>query len=452
MECRERRKGWKAPAVILVATLLGGGCSPSSVVPPQSPAGTVTKPVSFAILEDYDKGQDLREVARDFSRFRELGIVQWRGSFGWDDYEPSPGRYDFDWLEKFVALADSMGISLRPYLGYTPAWAARGGKDDHAWNDPPRSEQDWVRFTGALAGRLRTYRSIVSYEIYNEENTALWWEGSAEEYARVLRDGADAIRRADPDVPILLGGMVWPDLEWLEHSCASGRGPFDVLPFHAYPETWTPDSITVENYLGPGFRGGFVSEADRLCGRKPIWINETGFATTPGKSEKDQAEWWARAIATFLVEPRVEQIGIYEIKDQPLGTDVIGDTPNYYLGLIRRDGTPKLAFETIRMLVRLFHGDSITVADPLLRVRVTAGSAGQLHHHLFIRPDGRKLVFVWDKSESPTVELTLPDRAGAITAYTIDGRASPWKNVKGNTIRGIALQPGSVRIFQVDGR
>jgi hypothetical protein len=148
----------------------------------------------------------------------------------------------------------------------------------------------------------------------------------------------------------------------------------------------------------------------------------------------------------------VEQIGIYEIKDQPLGTEVIGDTPNYYLGLIRRDGTPKLAFETLRLLVRLFHGDSITVADPLLRVRVTAGSAGQLHHHLFIRPDGRKLVFVWDKSESPTVELTLPNRVGAITAYSIDGRASPWKNVKGNTIRGIALQPGSVRIFQADGR
>ena len=454
MESRERRKGWNAVAGMLAATVLGGcsGGSPTFSANPHVRAGTVTKPVSFAILEDYDKGQDLREVAGDFSRFRELGIVQWRGSFGWDDYEPSPGQYDLDWLEKFVALADSMGISLRPYLGYTPAWAARGGKDDHAWNDPPRSEQDWVRFTGAVAGRLRPYRSIVSYEIYNEENTALWWEGSAEEYARVLRAGADAIRRADPDAQILLGGLVWPDLEWLEQACESGRAPFDVLPFHAYPETWTPDSITVENYLGPAFRGGFVAEADRRCGRKPIWINETGFATTPGKSEKDQAEWWARAVATFLAEPRVEQIGIYEIKDQQPGTEVIGDTPNYYLGLIRRDGSPKLAFETIRLLVRLFHGDSITVADPLLRVRVTAGSAGQLHHHLFIRPDGRQLVFVWDKSGSPTVELTLPAPTGAITAYATDGRASSWKNVKGNTIRGIALQQGTVRIFLAEGR
>jgi polysaccharide biosynthesis protein PslG len=449
MECREGRKGLRA-GILAVAVL--SGCISGSPVPATAPGtSTVTKPVSFAILEDYDKGQDLREVARDFSHFRELGIVQWRGSFGWDDYEPSPGRYDFDWLERFVALADTMGISLRPYLGYTPAWAARGGKDDHAWNDPPRSQQDWVRFAGAVAGRLRKYRSILSYEIYNEENTSLWWEGSAEEYARVLTDGADAIRRADPDAQVFLGGMVWPDLEWLEHACEDGRASFDVLPFHAYPETWTPDSITVENYLGPAFRGGFVPEADNRCGRKPIWINETGFATTPGKSEKDQAEWWARALATFLAEPRVEQIGIYEIKDQPLGTAVIGDAPNYYLGLIRRDGNPKLAFETIRLLVRLFNTDSITVADPLLRVRVTAGSAGQLHQHLFIRPDGRQLVFVWDKSGSPTVELKLPASPGTITAYAIDGRSSPWKNVEGNTIRGIALQPGSVRIFLAGG-
>ena len=92
------------------------------------------------------------------------------------------------------------------------------------------------------------------------------------------------------------------------------------------------------------------------------------------------------------------------------------------------------------------------MADPLLRVRVTAGSAGQLHHHLFIRPDGRQLVFVWDKSGSPTVELTLPAPTGAITAYATDGRASSWKNVKGNTIRGIALQQGTVRIFLAEGR
>jgi polysaccharide biosynthesis protein PslG len=417
---------------------------------PAGSPGVFTKPISLAILEDYDKGHDLAEVARDFRLYRELGIPVWRGSFGWDDYEPQRGRYDFEWLGRFVALADSMGISLRPYLGYTPEWAARRGKDEHAWNDPPRRAEDWVRFATALASKLKSSRRLLSYEIYNEENVPLWWEGTAEEYAGILRAGASAIRRADPDVQILLGGMVWPDLDWLEVTCQGGRAPFDVLPFHAYPETWTPDSITIENYLGPNYREDFIAEADRLCGPKPIWINETGFATTPGKSEREQAEWWVRAFATFLAEPRVEHLGIYEIRDQQ-GTPVIGDAPNYYLGLLRPDGTPKLSFSTVKLLVRLFGTDSITVADSELRVRVTEGQAGKLYHHLFIRPDGRQLVFVWDRTSGPTVELELPRAATGITAYSSDGQESVWRETRGRSISGVRLQPGVVRIFQADG-
>jgi hypothetical protein len=402
------------------------------------------------MLEDYDKNHDLGQVARDFQLFRELGIRTWRGSFGWDDYEPKPGQYDFAWLERFVALADSMGIALRPYLAYTPDWASRPGKDEHVWNDPPRKEGDWVRFVSTLAGRLRPFRSILSYEIYNEENVPLWWEGTGEEYARVLRAGAQAIRRTDPGAEVLLGGMVWPDVEWLEQSCGDGSAPFDILPFHAYPETWTPDSIVVENYLGPPYSHGFLPEADRQCGRKPIWINEIGFATTPGVSEQEQAEWWVRAFATFLAEPRVEHLGIYEIRDQRQGTPVIGDAPNYYLGLVRTDGAPKRAFATVKLLVRLFGSDSITVADPELAVRVSDGKKGSLFHHLFIRPDGRRLAFVWDRTGSPTVELELPRRPTRVTSYTSDGESMQWEAVSGRSIRGVQLQPGVVRIFEIE--
>jgi polysaccharide biosynthesis protein PslG len=439
------RTALQVAAVLSAAACQTGG--PGGSPPPDAAPLAFTKPISFAILEDYDKGQDLALVARDFARFRELGITVWRGSFGWDDYEPRPGRFDLAWLEQFVHLADSMGISLRPYLAYTPEWAARPGRDEHTWNDPPRRTGDWVRFVGALAARLRPYRSLVSYEIYNEENVPLWWEGTPADYALVLRQGADAIRRADPDVDVLLGGMVWPDIEWLESNCDDGQAPFDVLPFHAYPETWTPDSITVENYLGPPYRSHFLPEADRLCGRKPIWINEVGFATTPGVSEQAQAEWWVRAFATFLAEPRVEHLGIYEIRDQRQGTPVIGDAPNYHLGLLRTDGTEKPAFSTVKLLVGLFGSDSISVADPQLEVRVTAGRAGKLHHHLFIRPDGTQLAFVWDRTSSPTVELELPRQASRVTAYSSTGEGTVWTDASGRSIHRIKLLPGVVRIF-----
>jgi hypothetical protein len=431
------------------------GCAPGAHPPPpsvgrSSVAAPRWKPISFAILEDYDKGEDLRLIANDFARLRELGVTVWRGSLGWDDYEPEPGRYDFDWLRRFVALADTQGIRLRPYLGYTPTWAARGGKDDQAWNDPPRRIEDWTRFVGAIATALSASRNLLSYEIYNEENVPLWWDGTSAEYAEVLLGAGQTIKRADSDAAVLLGGMVWPDPDWLETACVGGGAhSFDVLPFHAYPETWTPDSVTVENYLGSAYRERFLPQADAACGRKPIWINETGFATTPGKTERDQAEWWARAFATFLAEPRVEHLGIYEIKDQRLGTPVIGDAPNYHLGLIRRDGVKKLAFQTVKLLVQLFGSDSIRVADHELQVRVTRGKAGDLHHHLFIRPDGRQLVFVWDKRSDETLDLDVPGGAKNVVSFEVDGQGKPWPFYERHRVPNVKLEPGRVRIFQV---
>ncbi|HSL22371.1 MAG TPA: hypothetical protein VK886_12615 [Vicinamibacterales bacterium] len=66
---------------------------------PDSPR---SKPVSFAILEDYDKGEDLAEIERDFALFDELDIHTWRGSLAWDDYEPQHTTIDLDWLHRFA--------------------------------------------------------------------------------------------------------------------------------------------------------------------------------------------------------------------------------------------------------------------------------------------------------------------------------------------------------------
>lgn len=439
----------RVPVGLALAALLVSGCGTGSLSPSPS-GGSFTKPISFAILEDYDKGSDLYQVEADFELFRELGVTTWRGSFGWDDYEPEPGSFDLDWLERFVGLADSMGITLRPYLGYTPAWAARGGQDEHTWNDPPEKIEEWQRFVGTVVSRLGSHPSVRSFEIYNEENVPLWWDGTSEDYAQVLRSGAAAIRKADPDAQVLLGGLVWPDPEWLAAVCQDEQAPFDVIPFHAYPETWTPDSVRLENYLGSGFEQHFLSRADQQCGHRPIWINEAGFATTPGKTERQQAEWWARAFATFLAEPRVEHIGIYQIRDQIQETPALGDAPNYYLGLVRSDGTRKLAFAAVKLLVGLFGTDSISVADRELRVRVREGQAGELYHHLFIRPDRRQLVFVWARGGDPTVDLELRRAGSRINAFELDGSSVQWENTDGRVIRGVKLSEGGVRIFEVE--
>ena len=417
------------------------------VAPTASPQAVDWKPVSFAILEDYDIGDDLADVRKDFALFAQLEIRTWRGSFGWDDYEPRRGRYDFAWLQQFVALAADHGLQLRPYLAYTPAWAARkGGADSDVWNDPPARPRDFERFAAALARALAGHEHVASYEIYNEENVKQWWDGSAAEYATVLARGSRAIRSRDADAAVLFGGLVFPDVEWVEAVCGvpGAAAAFSVLPVHAYPETWTPAEVTVENYLGG--LGAFVTAADRACGRKAIWINETGFATVPGRSERAQAIWWVRAVATFLATPRVEHIGVYEIKDLPTGSPVIGDAPNYHLGLTRTDRTPKLAFYTVDLLTDLLDVGRLAVEDRSAQIRIEGGTSGEVHHHLFRRPDGTRVLFVWDRLEGPAVRIDVPG-ATTVIEYDLDGTASVRQPAA--TLQRVQLVPGVPRVWLV---
>jgi hypothetical protein len=417
---------------------------------PSAQSERASKPVSFAILEDYDKGADLSEVDADFALYEELEIRTWRGSFGWDDYEPSRGRYDFAWLDEFADLAARRSLTLRPYIGYTPEWAARrGGSDADAWNNPPASTRRWREFASRLARELRRHENIVSYEVYNEENVAQWWDASPRDYRETLVAGSQAIRAANPSASVLLGGLVFPDTRWIEQVCSSDRADrsFSVLPVHAYPETWTPADVTVENYLDG--LSDFIEAADEACGRKTIWINETGYATTPGRSERDQANWWVRAVATFLAAPRVEHIGVYEIKDLPLTEAVIGDAPNYHLGLTRVDRTRKLAFYTVDMLTDLLDTGRLIVADDDAEVSAAGEKAGELHHHLFVRPDGARVLFVWDRTASSTVTVRVRGEVRSVTELQLDGRPVEYRDAAAEVLSRVTLARGEPRIFRL---
>jgi hypothetical protein len=417
----------------------------------ESPSTRIAKSVSFAVLEDYDKGEDLKEVAKDFQLMKELGIDVLRCSLGWDDYEPARGQYDFVWLKEFVKLAARHGIKIRPYIGYTPRWAAAPGSTDGMdWNNPPADYQAWYRFVYSLAYALRDYPNVLSYEIYNEENAPLWWDGTIEQYKDTLRHAALAIRTADPDAQVILGGFVLPDVDWLRSITRSGHARYyDVTPFHAYPETWTSADVVVENYLDARYRE-FVRDNTARGEGEPIWINEMGFATTPDKTELDQANWWARAVSTFLADPYVEHIGVYEIKDLHPGKDVIGDGKNYHLGLTRTDRTKKLAFSTVALLKSLLGQEKIAAADRELTVTAVDGRAGDLHAYLFKRLDGKQLLFLYDKSANPTVSATLKTAGRKAIKYELNGAALNYANFDGRTLHKIELSAGNVAIFQID--
>ena len=429
--------------LLIILVLAFGGCAgrPHGDAAVRSEPGAAGKAVSFAILADYDRGDDLEKVAQDFRLMRELGFSELRCSFGWDDYEPRPGEYDFAWLKAFCRLALAHGIALRPYLGYTPGWAGMRGTDDQEWNKPPGDLALWSAFVFRLASELREFPNILSYEIYNEENARFWWDGSVERYRETLQAAVAAVRAAGVTVPVLMGGLVNPDADWL----AAIAGPrqadgFDVVAFHAYPETWSvPPGVTVETYLDERYRTRFVP----LAGGRPIWINEMGYATAPGRTEAQQANWFARAVSTFLQEPSVTHLGLYELRDSPAERAVLGESENYYLGLVRSDGRRKIAFDTVRLLMNLLNVGALAPLD-------AQASSPEAYSRAFRRPDGSQVAFIYSLTRTLTVELRLPLRGRAAVAYDLHGADRPWPEFDGLVLSNIRLEPGEVRIFRID--
>src|SRR5688500_9240020 len=142
----DRKHRSLADCALLLLLVWISSCSPALQLN-QGSTQSVSKKVSFAILEDYDKDEDLNEVAKDFQLMRELEIDTLRCSFGWDDYEPVRGQYDFVWLKEFVKLAAQHGIKLRPYIGYTPRWAGNAGSSDGVdWDNTHSVSLAWHVF------------------------------------------------------------------------------------------------------------------------------------------------------------------------------------------------------------------------------------------------------------------------------------------------------------------
>ena len=200
----------------------------------------------------------------------------------------------------------------------------------------------------------------------------------------------------------------------------------------------------MRQWIGGGC-DGFLQAADSTCGRKSIWINETGFATVPGRSERQQATWWVRAVATFLSHPRIEHIGVYEIKDLPPDRAAIGDAPNYHLGLTRTDRSKKLAFYTVDMLTDLVDVGQLEILDRDMAVT----GASDAKAHLFQRPDGDRVLFLWTGTGPVTISVRLNTPGAAAIEYELDGRTVSYEQFDGTTIRGIALAGGEPRIFRI---
>lgn len=182
--------------------------------------------------------------------------------------------------------------------------------------------------------------------LWNEPNNLSHWNFQLDpgwlRFCDLAKQSSAAIRSVNPSLPVVLGGVSSCDCDFIRLMASHGiTDHVDAIGVHGFPLDW--------NHWQLSEWPDRIAEASAISG-KPVWVLEVG-ASSFG-AEEVQAFGLDRTID--LIRGKAERIHWYSLFDLPPSwpaetrhKEAEGSSyyRHYYLGLLKYDGTPKLAAE-----------------------------------------------------------------------------------------------------------
>ncbi|HEC22378.1 MAG TPA: hypothetical protein ENI95_05610 [Chloroflexi bacterium] len=367
---------------------------------------------------------------------RESGarIVRWQ--FNWRDHEPSPGVWDWTKADEPIRAWRQAGLRVHAILHNPPDFAlVHPGSGlmprniDLPWDHP---DNGWGRYCYEFANRYRG--QIASYEIWNEPDLDIYWEGTAQEYFYLLRSCYQAIKAADPTVPVAMAGMVlladrgfFPEVVRL--AAEDPDGPrnnyyFDAAAVHMYGD---PDLVYSLTNQARGVLNSYG------MGYKPIWITETnvalrGYATVPdtprwGRATEDEAAWYILQAVSNAYAAGAERFMIFRLAD---------DGMEEAYGLLRSDASPRPGYYAYQLAATLLR--DIVQAEREVRNDVIITRMR--------RADGARIITLYQVSGTP---LTVEVEAEREIAVLINSAGGYSTITPENNVYTVSLPPARDR-------
>ena len=180
--------------------------------------------------------------------------------------------------------------------------------------------------------------------LWNEPNNLSHWNFHLDpewyRFANLVSQASIAIRRINPALPIVLGGVSSCDADFLRLMARHGLMEYvDAVGVHGFPLDW--NHWQLEEWPDR------IAEAAAVTG-KPVWVTEVG-ASSFGA---EQVQLFGMQRTLKLISGRAERVHWYSLFDLPptwpaetRHKEAEGSSyyRHYYLGLLKHDGTPKLA-------------------------------------------------------------------------------------------------------------
>ena len=177
-----------------------------------------------------------------------IGILRlWDTRTSWCHLEPKRGQWDFDKLDKHVALAVENNLEVLMTLGAPPRWASLRPDQDGPYGpgtgEPPRNLEDWDNYVRTVAtrykGKIRNYEVLNEPVLIEHEKSCLtkrhFWCGSAAEMVEITRRTSEIVKSIDPNAKIVAPGFTGATSGRLDLFLDAGGGQYvDVIAHHFY--------------------------------------------------------------------------------------------------------------------------------------------------------------------------------------------------------------------------
>ncbi len=363
----------------------------------------------------------------DIRLMREAGLTVVRmAEFAWSTLEPAPGVFDFDWLERAIALLAEAGIAsvLGTPTAAPPAWLVEQypdmlpedetgrrvqfGNRCHYCVTSPEFHAATSRLVGALAARFGPNPHVIGWQIDNEYNRVCYCPRCRALFQRFLADRYGSLEELNrrwataywsqtysawEQIPLPIGrhnpglmlefrrfvtecyrrfqrlqiDLLRPHLApgvWITHNFLGWQGDYDQ-----YVLARDLDLASWDCYIGAGhhdyLRTGALHALARGLKRRNFWVMET----QPGNVDWARVNNAlhrdeARALAWQAVAHGADAVLYWQWRS------ALGGQEQYHGTLIDQSGQPRPFYEEVKQLGLEFGVLSEHLAGSTVRSRV----------------------------------------------------------------------------------
>jgi xylan 1,4-beta-xylosidase len=389
-----------------------------------------------------------------------------------------------------------LSIGMRPFveLSFMPETLASGHTTVFRYRGnvtPPKDYDQWAALIQKLTAHwVERYGAAEVrewfFEVWNEPNLAAFWTGRQEDYFRLYRRTAAAVKSVDPSLKV--GGPATADNQWIPQFldyCKINAVPVDFVSTHHYPTDafGTPgaDTMTQLEHAPRGVMKDQASKARGEAGGLPLYYTEWNISSNPRDPLHDEP-----FAAAFVIRIVMEARGLVQGYSYWTFTDIFAE--NYFpsvpfhggFGLLNLYGIAKPAYRAFQLLhgsgseslevdgthatvdVWVIRKDKAAtvimtnlamprhpIQTELLNLRLSSAPAPRTAWIERIDEDHANPRQVWRTMGEP--EYLSPLQVEQLeTASTLRKEAQPWTHEQGNIDVAVALPPQSVASITIE--